>query len=329
MAQENTETPESNWKIPEDFRFRRPLEVVEELISAMKERSTGDQLAEEHPVYRVELRSNLFRILSEKYSWTLDNGSSDKLTFWYFLKNRVLEIASRYCDPDKAYDFDRYPDLENWTPESLKERMGSDYVEFNCFVSKEKFLIFLYKVLNLCCVRRVPIPDYFGSGLVRSNYYYDPWYGSPEDGLKLLKESEFRDIYATGHNLTVHCNGQNKYEYTQFRGKFNTWIDPARLCDVTFYAFASTQGVDDFSPIGTSARADSWFCAGKADTFADGKASLTLDFPDSYLFVPSLTSGNTRVKGFKYKTWYYTPLSADCYGYAVRDQRKYLKYFER
>lgn len=330
---ENTPTPGS-WKIPASFQFRAPLDVIKELCRAMAERAIAEDVNDasdtmDHKL-RIECSSDLFHLLDRKFDWRYGNGSSVKDTFWYFLKNRVFEIASHYCDPEKAFDFDRYPDLENWTHDSLQERMKEEFIEYKPFISKEKYLIFLYKVLNLCCVRRVELPDLYGSSLYRTSgngYYY---YEIANEGIDVLKSSPYTNGYAVGQKFITLCDEYGYYYFTQFRGKFNTWVENKRPCDITFYAFASSDGVDEFSSCGAAnVQKNKWFKAGVPTETSSNTATLVLDYPDSSIPpVVRLERGREKSVGFNYKTWRGQKYAV-CYAYAVRDHRKYLKYFER
>ena len=327
---------------PYGFRFRNPRDVFHTICCAMAERSVNfDQTdwsdTDSIYAYRPEV-------------WGVDNPPEPlkRKNIWYpgdvyngtgifeFMRDRIFLIASRYCDADKAHDFDNCPELENWTPESLEEKLKGDYVRFSPFCDREKYLLFIYKVLNLCSVRRVPVFE--ESGCCRRRDSGDGTYFSGSEAKDVLIERSFSPGYDKAyHRFEAYCSAAGEYKLYQYGTRFITWVDGKRPCDIEFYAYAE-DNLDEFSSFGSdNIRKNSWFCAGKPDITEEindimgtrKAAVLELEFKDSALpEIPVLERQSLWQCGFSLKKSG-GDRNHQYYGYAVRDQRKYLKYFER
>lgn len=83
-----------------------------------------------------------------------DTGNWDYCSFLEFLSQRIFKMAKSYIDPDKAYDLVNYPQLDGWSKESLKEKLGDKFLEFSPFVPKWQYLVFMCEVFKLCHVKR-------------------------------------------------------------------------------------------------------------------------------------------------------------------------------
>ena len=328
---------------PRGFRLKNPASVFEVICKAMAERSiaadNADSLVDTEgsriDVNAVEYNPIKTNRLERKHFWDLGYHGV-KTNIWYFMKEQILKIASCYCDPDKAYDFENYPDLENWTPESLEEKLREDYIKFSAFCDREKYLLFIYKVLNLCSVRRVGTADSAASGNYRwintQNGYFT--YDDKDEMIELLKSRDFSLGACRGFTFMTHCDHLNRYELYQYSPRFVTWVDDDRPCDITFYGCASDSGIDEFSPMGVeNVKLNKWFCAGQPtinETVGNIKAAvLEFEYPDTLIpDIPELGRSSQWVKGFELKR-FKSPVGNLCYGIAVRDQRNYLKYFEK
>ena len=326
---------------PFGFRFRNPRDVFHTICQAMAERSINfdqtDHVDTSKYAYRPEVWGvdNRPEVLRKKHNWypgEVYNGTG----MFEFMRDRIFLIASRYCDAEKAHDFENYPELENWTPESLEEKLKGDYVKFSHFCDREKYLIFIYKVLNLCSVRRVPVfEDYEGSGRERSTGL-DAFYSGKEAKESLLKRS-FRKSDQAYQSLAAYHSSAGEYKLYQYGTRFITWLDKTRPCDIKFYAYAKDD-LDEFCNFGVkNIKPDSWFCAGEPDIVeSSNKYQMHRDLlikeleqPDSNLpEIPVLERNSIWESGFSLLKWGGNTYNKN-YGYAVRDQRKYLKFFER
>ena len=327
---------------PYGFRFRKPREVFSVICNAMAERSvalhhldsSADTSGSRHEVQAITQKG--ICILDKKHIFNIGNYEP-KHNMWHFMEKRIMQIAACYCDPDKAYDFENYPDLENWTPESLEDKLKEDYVRFSAFCDKEKYLLFIYKVLNLCKVRRTFAADSPVGGARRTvgvdgdGYYL---YSEREKALDILKSRGFVNMNNNSHKFVVRCDVDETYSFSQYKTRFVTWVDETRPCDITFYGCALSEGIDEFSSCGVDGvKENKWFCAGTPKTFETvngvSAAVLELEFPDSEIpAIRKLDPMTVFTTGFTLKK-----LQAgnknDCYGVVVRDQSKYLKYLGR
>ena len=115
--------------------------------------------------------------------------------------------------------------------------------------------------------------------------------------------------------------------------RFLTWIDEARPCDTAFYGFAEDTCNEFSAPPALNVKKNSWFCAGSPNLVENYggvmRLALELDVADvDVKDIPELPMDYTWTSGFSLKYFKNNNLNS-CFGYAVRDQRKYLKYFER
>ena len=343
---QNSTTGQSGWQeagFPFGFRFRNPTEIFLHICKAMAERSMAQDHIEstlDTDGLRLDERAvtqdpGTLNRLDYRHRWSL-GYEGDLSNMWYFLKDYIFKIAGCYCDADKAYDFESYPELENWTPESLEDKLKENYVKFTAFCNKEKYLMFLYRVLNLCSVRRVSVAQSAAGGLSRRVTTNDKifYYDEIDDAMKLLKSKDFHKSNFLNQKFKVSCNYIGRYELEQNSIRFLSWVDDKRPCDMTFYGFATDEGIDEFSPLGVENVAlNKWFCAGKADIYERVKgvqaAAVEFKFPDSEIpAVPRLAKNECWTKGFSLKEFRNSEWNS-CYGMVVRDQRNYLKYFER
>jgi hypothetical protein len=243
-----------------------------------------------------------------------------------------MDIACCYCDPDKAYDFDNYPDLEHWTRESLEDKLKEHYVEFSPFCDKEKYLMFIYRVLNLCTVRRVPVRSEYGTARYRDSGDISGLYEDIDNVKKAMTDKPFTLASSPTHRFSVWTTSLKYYKMEQYGIRFFTWIDDLRPCDTTFYGFAEDT-YDVFSaPAGLNIKKNSWFCAGVPDHVEDyhGVKRLVLELEAADVDIrdiPELPRDSTWRSGFSLKYFSNSNLNS-CFGYAVRDQRKYLKYVD-
>ena len=312
---------------PDKFRFRTHTALSLALGAALFERETsanGDPGMHEEDLI----------VFNDKWLW--DSREYFNVSFTSLLTTGFLKLAGCFCDPEKAYDFENYPALENWNTDSLRQKLGSDYVEYSPFVDKDKWALFVYRVLNLCYVRRVPvyeIPpryDWGGSQIRRAD-------DTPSEVMERLKRADF--VYPgsnQGSSISAvkYDDGSGTVEVEQRVCGFSTLI--THPCEVTFYGYAEKGTCDEFSPLGARdaegklIRENTWFCAGVAGEPVnnDTCARKTLDFPDSELpsTLPELTYGKVWKKGFDLKKLDISTDSATHNGYAVCNYQNHFKY---
>ena len=316
---------------PFGFRFRNPRDVFYSICCAMSERSlnysqTVNVDDEEHYEH-VKARNNPPRPFQDKNRLV----SSNKDTVFKFMQSQIMQIASCYCDPDKAYDFENYPNLENWTAESLEDKLKEKYVKFTPFCDREKYLLFIYHVLNLCTVRRAAVVSENGCEKYRDTGDMRYYYSNLDKAKKDLINTEFslRYSYNPANKLSVYRYDAGDYQLSQSKIRFLSWIDENRPCDITFYAFASDYQIDEFYNFGADyIKKNKWFRVGEPNITEEIKGKLRvsreLDIPDDKL--PTNIPELERKTG--YSIGFSSGVDADYmpYAYAVRDQRKYLKY---
>lgn len=332
------DTVQSAWQaagFPFGFRFRNPMEIFRTICSAMAERSCADSRinchidTEDNRIDAGALK-NMPKNLRDKNYWHFGSEGESR-NLWYFLQRRIYQIASCFCDPEKADDFEHYPDLENWTYESLEDKLKDDCVRFSAFCDREKFLLFVWKVLNLCCVRRVGVVNDNSCGYVREHLGI-PSYDNIPEALEELKNIPYRNGQNRGQLFVTKCNGIGDYSLLQSSGRFVTWVDDTRPCDIKFYCLPQ-DGYDEYSNFGIGGiKPGRWHCAGKPDIFeTTGRvktAAVEFPFPDSEIpAVPELQKNKSHSVGFTLQE--FKVAGETCCGYAVRDYRNYLKYFER
>lgn len=316
------------------LKFRNPREIFHLLCCAMAERSINidqQEIDDLHARYRPEVWGvhNAPKFPDIKHLW-IPGGAFSSTGIFEFMRDRIMLIASRYCDAEKAFDFEKYPDLQNWSKESLEDKLKENYMEFSAFCDMGKYLHFLCRVLNLCSVRRVGICGEHGVVNYRTSGEKTFMYGDIAEAKKELLEADFVSGSDPKHELSATCRDDLSYRLIQNKLRFLSWIDETRQCDITFYGFAADE-LDEFSSFGNSSiRKNSWFCAGKAEKteLAGGiiRAAAVLDMNDSELpMIPELKRNQTWRCGFALKH-FTNSVHRDCYGYAVRDQRNYLKY---
>ena len=319
----------SSWQnagFPDDFRFTSHTKCVTALAEAICERSLAAGGS-------TEVTQETFMTLDSKWIWDHWNITLDE-----FMTSRLMTIAGYFCDPEKAYDFENYPELENWNADSLREKLGADYLEYSPFIDKDKWAMFVYRVLNLCYTRRVPVrrvnprPVYSGTKVRYTN-------SLPEKALDELKQKEFyyNDRENVGSSISVirEVDYSRFVDVTQHICGFSTAYNPASPCDVTFFGCPEKGSCDEFSALGARdvngklIQENKWFCAGTA---SDGDilstyVRKTLEFPDSELpsILPELDAGEVWKRGFELKT---LNNSTDyiCNAYAVCDHLKHFKY---
>jgi hypothetical protein len=256
------------------------------------------------------------------------------------LTTGLLDIAGRFCDPEKAYDFENYPALENWNADSLREKLGSDYVEYSPFVDKDKWAVFVYRVLNLCYVRRVPVYEFTPAG-DRGGSKVRLASHTPSKVIEYLKSQDFgycRTNAGSCISAVKYDTGFGVIDVTQRVCGFSTLLTAVVPCNVTFYGYAEKGSCDEFSALGARdvngelIEENSWFCAGSPgeDDFVNGGfcALKTLDFPDQELpsAFPELTYGKVWKRGFDLKKLDISTDSTVYNGYAVCDYLEHFKY---
>ena len=302
------------------LRFRTHLQTADILVSAISERYLASGTVSDVS----ELRTNM-QIFDLKWKW---DWTYRKEEFINFMTSGVLTLAGNFCDPEKAYDFENYPDLPNWTVDSLKEKLGSDYLQYTPFADKDKFLVFICRILELCRVRRVPVYQN-SSRPVFAGTKYRKVRTTPEKALDELKKAEFysNDRKNTGSSIEFlqYNDGSGMLTATQYVCGFSAEYNSKLPCKVAFYGCAVKGACDEFAALGAKdangepVRENVWFCAGspgEGDIF-DNYVRKTLDFPDSELpdFIPDLEYGRVWKRGFELKK----PENSDCVGYAVCD----------
>ncbi len=320
----------SSWEsdgFPVDFRFRNHYQVARTLASAVLERSIAVG-------GNMEITEETFQIFREKWDWKYWDYPLKKL-----FTTGLISIACDFCDPEKAYDFENYPALENWTPDTLQKRLGKDYLEYSPFIDKDKWAVFVYRILNLCYVKRVPVrqlnprPVYSGTK-IRSVRVV------PEKVLDELKKAEF--YYNNNENVgssiefTRNDDSSGTVTAIQCICGFSTAYNSKCPCDVTFYGCAEKGSCDEFSTLGATdvngnpIQENVWFCAGKSgeDDILYRYAIKTLSFPDSELpdALPALEYGETHRRGFDLKKLDISTSSVTYNGYAVCDYYNHFKY---
>ena len=319
----------SSWNnagFPDLFRFRSQTQCAEALASAICERSLAAG-------GNIRVTGDTFTTLDSKWLWEYWD-----LPFQDFLTTGLLSLAGCFCDPEKAYDFENYPELENWNADSLSAKLGKDYLEYTPFIDKDKWAMFVYRVLNLCHTKRVPVRQVnprpvFSGTTVRYAY------GTPDKVLGELKKKEFhyndRENVGSSISAILYDDNSGCVEVTQHIGGFSTAYDPDSPCNVTFFGCPEKGSCDEFSALGARdvngelIQENRWFCAGTAKDgdVLDTYVRKTLDFPDSELptALPELTYGKFWKRGFELKI---LNASTDyiCNAYAVCDYLKHFKY---
>lgn len=320
----------SGWSsagFPVEFRFRNHYQVAHTLASAVLERSIAAG-------GNMEMTNDRIPLLTLKWDWYYWDYPLKKL-----FTTGLLSIASCFCEPEKAYDFENYPVLENWNPDSLQKRLGGDYLEYSPFVDKDKWAVFVYRVLNLCYVKRVPVrqdnprPVFSGTRFRRVRTV-------PEKVLTELKNADFyyndRENIGSSIQFVKYDNGSGMVTAIQSICGFSTAYNYKCPCDVTFYGCAVKGECDEFSTLGAAdvngdpVQENVWFCAGKpaeGDVF-DLYARKTLDFPDSELpdALPQLEYDKVWKHGFELKKLDISTSSVTYNGYAVCDYYNHFKY---
>ena len=335
----------TNAGFPFGFRFRNPRDVFYSICCAMAERTTINSQTEDF--YFENRRDEVFYKKNPPRPFQAKdqlNGywTSNSETVFQFMKNRILQIASCYCDPDKAYDFDNYPNLENWTAESLEDKLKEKYVKFTRFCDREKYLLFIYHVLNLCTVKRAEVTIEYGCEKYRDTgdrYYY---YGDLDKAKSYLISRDFSlyHSYNPANKLNVYRYDSGDYKLSQHKIRFLSWIDENRPCDITFYGFASDYQIDEFYNFGVDyIKKNKWFRVGEPNITEEIEKKLRvsreLDIPDNKLpaSIPELERRTGYSIGFSsgVNTDNMSGVDADKmpYAYAVRDQRNYLKFVDK
>ena len=322
---------------PFGFRFRNPRDVFYSICCAMAERTTINSQTEDF--YFENRRDEVFYKKNPPRPFQAKNylngySTSNSETVFQFMKNRIMQIASCYCDPDKAYDFENYPNLENWTAESLEDKLKEKYVKFTPFCDREKYLLFIYHVLNLCTVKRAAVVPEYGCGKYRFAWGRngDEYYNMNEAKNDIVKaDFSLTDFGNPINAVSVYTKDNGYFTLYQYKPRFLSWIDENRPCDITFYGFASDYTVDEFYNFGADyIKRNKWFRVGETNITEEinGKlrVSRELDIPDSIL--PASIPVPDRHKSYKIGFSSGTDSYDMPYAYAVRDQRNYLKYVD-
>ena len=318
---------------PFGFRFKTPLQIFLAVCSAMEERSVNTDQLDFHDQLDENYRPEVQYLHYPPLRFTPKHYSLSTKDMLKFMRDRIFEIAACYCDPDKAYDFDNYPELENWTRESLEDKLKEHYVSPGAFCDVEKYLLFIYKVLNLCCVRRVHVADEYGTVKIRKSPGDNEYDQIAKEKEMMLNTDYILSNYPESHSLTVSCSDGGYYILIQKCIRFLTWVDDKRPCDVKFYCYAGSN-TDKFSDLSAgNVTRNSYFCAGVPDKTeileGNRRTVLELPFPDTAIpAIPVLQRNTTWCCGFTPEIFVNAHYN-QCYAYAVRDQRNYLKYYER
>ena len=310
------------------FRFRKPKDILNYLRLAMFEkdirRSTSGSTDDAN---RKEWQFDKFypRVFGRKWNWG-ESSQYDGLD--RFLEERVLQIASTYCDPDKAYDFENYPELEYWSSDALEDKLKEKYVRFSPFCDKMKYLLSLCHILELCCVKRAPCRvegrERTGSGRWAENSSLTGTYSNCMKAL-LKNQSWVSAGYDSGTAPTnmILFTTSNGPRILQRQIQFSTWVDDTRPCDIKFFACAEDT-LDEFSSFGAvdyygnAIVKNKWFCAGVPDTVNNKYTGMSMPFDDEKL--PSYTPPGV-MRGFSIRKTF-SPADFDGrYGCAIRDYR--------
>ena len=325
----------SSWTdagFPDSFRFRSHLHCVRTMYAAALERGLASGS-------NMELTDDTFQLFEEKWWWHYGDPYGYVGTrLRDYLSTGILDIAGCFCDPEKAYDFENYPELENWTKDSLKEKLGKDYIEYSPFVDKDKWAMFVYKVLNLCYTRRVPV--YSSS---RDRFISGPIFRSAEGNsadlvLTRLRNSEWREATSTcfGSQWRVDVS-EGFYYISQNAGGLGIRYNQKSPCKISFYTEAVKGECDVFSALGATdhygnpVTADRMFLAGvvNPEQVTDGvSAYVRFRFPDSAMpALPDRLSTGTYITGFDLKEFSAQDGNVTV-GYAVCDHLKHFKYLD-